>query len=341
MGRSPLIVIDSIEALSEKYDISSQLLFSVLYADIVERSEGNLIFILEATENPKLEYFADGVISMDYSVIDDFLVRIASIEKLRGISIGSSPKFLYTLSDGRCRAFTKNMIIYPEKKIEVTRGDVTEQFYVPILSSDFHKLTKSGESEVSLGSVIMLHRQGNSDDVDAVVNLFKNNLMGRGVIDATSSSYETSNVLSNCLDADAMKHYITAEKSKRSNSYVINLEGKSILEDFPNDVIDFFMSSSARPHLYFFSTDFMLFTYGENFFGDLINLLNSIRPTGAVFIITDDNIFNKISHYASLILHFREVNGYTFVNSNKNRSFVAGTRYSRDGWPDITLSEIV
>ncbi|MEM3676358.1 MAG: gas vesicle protein GvpD P-loop domain-containing protein, partial [Thermoplasmataceae archaeon] len=177
VGRSPLIVIDSIEALSEKYDIESQLLFSVLYGDIVERSEGNIIFILEATENPKLEYFADGVISMDYSIVDDFLVRTATIEKLRGISIGSSPKFLYTLNDGKCRAFSKNQVIYPDSKIELAHDDITDQFYVPIGSSDFHKLTIDGEGQVSLGSVIILHRQGNSDDVDTVVNLFKNNLI--------------------------------------------------------------------------------------------------------------------------------------------------------------------
>jgi GvpD gas vesicle protein. len=74
-GNSPLIVIDSMEALSEKYDMSSLTLFSVIHSDLVERSGANLIIILEAKENQKLEYFSDGVVSMDYFVESDFLVR--------------------------------------------------------------------------------------------------------------------------------------------------------------------------------------------------------------------------------------------------------------------------
>ncbi len=346
-GNEPLIVIDSIEALSEKYDINNLLLFSMIHSDLVEKSGAKLIVILEAKENQKLEYFSDGVISMDYSIEDDFLVRKSIVEKLRGVSLGTTPVYLYSLNNGRFSPLDQRQIIYPEKKVKIDKKSKREQFEVPLESDELQKLTKTGDNSVPLGSVIMLHRKGNSNVVNDVVNLVKNNLIkdaildGRGVIDATSSSYETSRILVNSMDSDTMKHYITAEKSKRANSFVINLEGKSIVEDFPNDVIDFFMSSSSRPDLYFFSTDFLMFTYGPDFFGDLVNLINSIRPTGAIVIIADDDYYEKISHYSNFTMHFKEVSGYAVVNSAPKVFYVAIPEFSGEGWPSLAMHEMV
>lgn len=346
-GNEPLIVIDSIEALSEKYDINNLLLFSMIHSDLVERSGARLICILEAKENPKLEYFSDGVISMDYSIEEDFLVRRAVVEKLRGVSLGSTPVFLYTLRGGRFFPLEQRQILYPEKKLKPDKKVVREQFEVPIESDELFKLLKTNSHSVPLGSVIMLHRYGNSTVVNDVVNLVKNNMIksaildGRGVIDATSSSYETSRILVDSMDPEAMKHYITAEKSKRANSFVINLEGKGIVEDFPNDVIDFFMSSSARPDLYFFSTDFLMFTYGRDFFGDLVNLINSIRSTGAIVIVADDEYYEKISHYSNFTIHFKEVSGYAVVNSTPKIFYAAVPEYSSEGWPELSMQEMV
>lgn len=346
-GDGPLIVIDSIEALSEKYDINPLLLFSMIHSDLVERSGARLICILEAKENPKLEYFSDGVISMDYSIERDILVRRAIVEKLRGVSLGATPVFLYTLKGGRFIPLVQKQIIYPDKKLKPQKKVAREQFEVPLASDDLHKFTKTRKGSVPLGSVVMLHRNGNFNVVNDVVNLLKNNMIkdaildGRGVIDATSSSYETSRILVNSLDPETMKHYITAEKSKRSNSFVINLEGKSIIEDFPNDVIDFFMSPSSRPDLYFFSTDFLMFTYGRDFFGDLVNLINSVRTTGAIVIVADDDYYEEISHYANLTIHVTEMNGYAVANSDPKIFYAATPEYDKEGWPSIEMQEMV
>lgn len=83
---SPILLLDSIEALAEKYEMSDAAIFSLIYRDLVEGSNANLIVIIEARENQKLEYFADGgVVSMDYSTGGEgFVIRTATVEKLRG-----------------------------------------------------------------------------------------------------------------------------------------------------------------------------------------------------------------------------------------------------------------
>ncbi|WP_393970894.1 ATPase [Oxyplasma meridianum] len=344
---NPIIVVDSIDAIAEKYEINENVLFSLLNTDLVEKSGANIIVIIEAKEKPKLEYFADGVISMDYYLKNDFLVRTATIEKLRGISISSSPIFLYSLYEGRFMPLDRGPVIYPNSKVKMPKTEYSDLLQVPLGSSELTKINPTGEEGVPLGSLIILHREDESTGVNDIVNLMKNNMVrnaisqNRGVMDVTSGSYESSRVLTASMENKYLKNYITAEKSKKINSFIINLEGKSIAEDFPNEVVDFFLSNSSRPNLYFFSTDFLIFTYGNEFFGDLLNLINGLRPTGAILIITDDDYYKRISHYASLTIHFREANGYVLVNSSNRKLYAATTEYDDEGWPTMKLSEIV
>lgn len=346
-GKSPIVVLDSIDALSEKYGIDSATIFSVLHSDLVENSGANIIVIMEEMHNTKLEYFSDGVVSMDYDVKEDFLVRALTIAKLRGMSTGSSPVWLYSLKEGRFVPFEREYVEYPDNKLKTKVKSEERSFEVPLGNASFSKLVEKELDRVPLGYVIIFHRVNKSTSVDQTVNLVKNNLIkstvleGRGVIDATSSSYETSRVMVDTMDSDVLKHYITAEKSKRSSSYVINLEGKSLVEDFPHEVIDFFMSSSSRPNVYIFSTDFLSFTYGNEFFGDLLNLINIIRMTGVIVIMADDEYYQKISHYGNLTIHFRDVSGYVLLNSSQRSLFISSTNYKKDNWPEVELHEIV
>jgi hypothetical protein len=147
-------------------------------------------------------------------------------------------------------------------------------------------------------------------------------------------------MLVSVVESDLLKHYITAERTKRSNPYVINLEGKSMFADFPNEVIDFFMSSSVRPNIYIFSTDFLSFTYGPNFIGELINIINEIRITGIVVIVADNEYYEKLSHYSGLTIHFSEVSGSILVSSGTNKLFVMNIEKDKEGWPIIKLTEI-
>ncbi|MEM0155118.1 MAG: gas vesicle protein GvpD P-loop domain-containing protein [Thermoplasmataceae archaeon] len=347
MGMNPIIVIDSIDALSETYRLNRELIFSILQKDLVESSGAGLICIMEEKESTKLEYFSDGVITLDYMLNDHFLVRSVVLDKLRGVSVGSSPFFLYTLLNGVFMPFQRIPVLYPETKVEHTLKDESKQFSVSIGNPSLGVLNDSEEASIPLGSVIMIHRVNNTNNVDEIVKLIKNNLVlhtianGRGVIDASSSNYETSRVMVSAADKEWISHYITAEKSKKSNPYVINIEGKSVEDDFPSEVLEFYLSSSAKPAAYIFSTDYLRFIYGDQFLGGLSNLLNPIRTTGIIMIIADEDDYQKLSHYANMTIHLREIRGYVVANSNSSHYFAASVSYNKDSWPEIVLTEIV
>ncbi len=345
--QNPLIVIDSIEALAEKYDLDPGLLFSIIQKDLVEGSGANLILVMESTGHNTLDYYSDGVVSMNYDLINNFLVRTVMIEKLRGQSIGSSPVYIYSLEEGRFHSFNRDQIVYPTTRIGEQPSSASSQLEVPLGNPEFEKLLETASGTMPVGSVVLVHRRGKSTSVDKIVNLFKNNLIketvsqGRGVIDISSSNYESSRVLVQTLDPDWMSHYITAEKSDRQSPYIINMSGKTLLEDFPQEVIDFYLSSSQKPNVYIFSTDFLYFVYGSSFYGDLANLINSLRSSGLILIIADDEEYEKILHFSTYVIHLSDNFGYVSANSSPSESFLCTISTDGDKWPYIKLSIMV
>lgn len=340
----PIIVVDSIEALAEKYEIDIKLLFSIIQKDLVEGSGANIVLIMEQFMESPMEYYADGVVTMSYNLVNNFLIRTVILEKLRGVSIGSNPVYIYSLEGGRFHSFSRNAISYPKTRVPVELGTIGSQLEVPFGNPEFAKLFESENDHIALGSIVILHRMGNSTAVDRYVNLIKNNLVkrtlqeSRGAIDITSGSNETSRTLVASLDPELLKYYITGEKSERSSPYIINMNGKTMSEDFPQEVIDFYTSSSQRPHVYIFSTDFLSFVYGNNFYGDLANIINLIRTSGIIVIIADDEEYMKIFHFANYVVHLDDTYGYVTMNSDPSKLFVSTVDLSKEGWPEIRLS---
>ncbi|MCL5731226.1 MAG: hypothetical protein M1605_03815 [Candidatus Thermoplasmatota archaeon] len=344
INAKPVVVVDSIEAMAEKYDLDPEILFQTIQKDLVEKSGANIIMVMEQDRSTSLDYYADGVVRMGFEYFNNFLIRTVTIEKLRGVSIGSSPIYLYSLDSGHFQSFKREQIIYPNQRIKKIAKAEDKQFEVSLGLREFSKLFPSGTDKVQLGSVIMIHRQTQSNVVDQYVNLFKNNIIkysignGRGVLDVTSSTYETSRVLVATMEPDILKHYITAEKTEKSSPFIINIGGKSMSEDFPREVIDYYMTNSRKPLVYIFSTDFLKFTYGDNFVGDFSTIINNIRPTGVVIIVADDEEYRKMYHYSTFSIHVNDINGYVIFNSDSANMFLGSLSYDEEKWPDIKLS---
>ena len=64
-----LIILDSIEALSEIYGISAQRIMNVLQKDLVEHSATNIIYVLETSGKSIMDYLGDGVVRLRQPVV--------------------------------------------------------------------------------------------------------------------------------------------------------------------------------------------------------------------------------------------------------------------------------
>lgn len=98
-----LVVIDSIDALAEKYGVPPSKLISSLQKDLVEGCGTNIVYVLE-TPDPLLDYLGDGVIYLSLNSTTGRRIRELDILKLRGCEI-RQPKYVYTLVGGKVRTF--------------------------------------------------------------------------------------------------------------------------------------------------------------------------------------------------------------------------------------------
>ena len=108
------VAIDSIEALSEKYGIPAGRIINMLQKDLVENTNTYLVVVLEKHDNLDLDYYVDGVVLLDNGELNGRAYREIVIQKLRGCETRHH-RYLYTLTEGRLRAFGPYGIHFPEK----------------------------------------------------------------------------------------------------------------------------------------------------------------------------------------------------------------------------------
>jgi KaiC/GvpD/RAD55 family RecA-like ATPase len=99
-----MIVIDSVEGITNKYSLEKDEFVTCIQKDLVEASGCDVVFVLENREVVDLEYLVDGVVNMTYESREGRRVRNVRLEKLRGTEI-MQPSYLVTLNEGRFNSF--------------------------------------------------------------------------------------------------------------------------------------------------------------------------------------------------------------------------------------------
>ena len=101
-----MIIIDSIEGITNKYSLEDDEFVTCIQKDLVEGSNVDVVFVLEDDEARMLEYLVDGVVKMTYKSRDGRRTRKILLEKLRGTQI-LQPSYLITLNEGRFNSFDR------------------------------------------------------------------------------------------------------------------------------------------------------------------------------------------------------------------------------------------
>ena len=99
-----MIIIDSVEGITNKYSLDDEEIITCIQKDLVEGSNSDVVFVLEDILDIKVEYLVDGVVKMNYTSKDGRRTRKILLEKLRGTQI-LQPSYLITLNGGRFNSF--------------------------------------------------------------------------------------------------------------------------------------------------------------------------------------------------------------------------------------------
>jgi KaiC/GvpD/RAD55 family RecA-like ATPase len=125
---TPIVIIDSWDAVVSHagyYEPKEREKLEHNLCDFARRTNTNMIFVVEYTEQRPLDYLTDGVIVTESELFEGRRLRKMQIQKLRGCSV-KDPVVLFTLYNGTFKSFR------PIKSIEIQNPAIPIQEQEPI-----------------------------------------------------------------------------------------------------------------------------------------------------------------------------------------------------------------
>lgn len=353
LPKKTLIIIDSIDALSERYGIPAPKLMNTFQKDLVESTKANVVYVLESSKESSLDYLGDGVISLFHSSDrNGRRIRMMDIQKLRGCEISHS-KYLYTLLGGRLKVFGPQRFngIGSQKQWEPV-PDPNNQ----MVSSGCKELDELLDGGLRIGSINMIEIGDNIQkqhtdilEYSLVYNFASKN---RGVVwipakKATSKTVKEA--LSPHLKEHALEDNVRVyEKYGEGGAEGLyhNIEGVDISRDMEWRTAKYELSKSDSPVLLLMGFDTLEALYGNtNIVEDLSDVLTFIRSMGDIFVgITTPSTIStqRLSDLTQTHIKLENIGGTTVVYCEKPHTELYALEVAADnGFPMAKLAPIV
>ncbi|OPY31424.1 MAG: circadian clock protein KaiC [Methanomassiliicoccales archaeon PtaU1.Bin124] len=293
-----LIVIDSIDALAERYGMTFSSLISALQKDLVEGYGSNVLYVLENTEQ-SLDYLGDGVVIVSRSEFNRRRVREIEIVKLRGCEI-QQPKYLFTLKGGKIQTFG-----YGSDRIPAHTGWMAIEDHNGHVSSgiiDLDRLTNGG---LERGSMVLVELgPGVPSSVSGLIeqSLVANFVsMRRGVlwvplrkVSADAVRTQMASLVSKEQFERCVRVPEVASQMEASAPYIMPVEGSNAATDLKWKTISYSLSGTESPMLSLLGFDTLESIYGEKVMDQMPEHLGIMkRNKGVCVCITSPSSRSK------------------------------------------------
>ncbi|MEE9151148.1 MAG: gas vesicle protein GvpD P-loop domain-containing protein [Thermoplasmata archaeon] len=353
LPRKTLVVIDSINALSERYGIPAPKLINTFQKDLVESTRANVIYVLESSKETSLDYLGDGVISLFHSSDrNGRRIRLMDIQKLRGCEIPHS-KFLYTLLGGRLRVFG------PQRFNGFAISRQWQSLVDPneyMISTGCRELDDLLDGGLRRGSINMIEIGDNIHTEHA--DIFENSLvsnfasMNRGVVwipakKGTSKSVKEE--LGPQLKDHALEDNVRVYEKygeRGADGLYHQIEGKDVSQDLEWRTAKYDLSKSESPVLLLAGFDTMESIYATNsLVEDLSDVLTFIRRMGDIFVgITTPSTIStqRLADLTRTHIKLENIGGTTVVYCEKPHTGLYALEVTTDnGYPMAKLAPIL
>jgi KaiC/GvpD/RAD55 family RecA-like ATPase len=290
LPRKTLVVVDSIDALSERYGIGSARIINTLQKDLVENSGTNVVYTLEKAGKTELDYLGDGVIQLLSEDRGGRRIRQMVVEKLRGVSVDQW-KYFFTLTGGRISVLEPTWVKIPERMQKHTAHKDPNARTVSSGNSSidqyFGGFPKGSlvlwefDLDVHLDVVRCLELGVMSDFLDK----------GRGVVwlptYATDYSLidEQLRMLVGPAPLNKGIRILDMEAGQEQPySFITAIEGEDAAQDLRMSSLKFMLGDSASPYLSILGYDAMEGVYTGNVFKQTLGHIDAMRRAGHVVI---------------------------------------------------------
>ncbi len=326
LPRKSLLIIDSIDALSERYGIHPAKIINTIQKDLVESSNTNVVYVLEGKGETKLDYLGDGVVELRDEEVSGRRLRVIKVEKLRGREI-VQPKYVFTLKDGRVKAFSHT----------VDRPEIRRRRWKPV--RDTKKRTSTGNEELDAlfggfgrGSVasIQVDVDVPNEFIDPLLNGLIANFcrQGRGV------AYVPPRKATADFVRESLKPY-TGEKifdtyvrvfessplgSLEGSRNALQMEGSDVETDLKWSTIEYSLGLAQHPFLDLMAYDTLEAVYGEDVASEMTGHLSSVRKSKDVFVGLTSPMgksADAVANISSVHLRIQNVDGCIIIYAEK------------------------
>ena len=352
LPQKTLILIDSINALSERYGIYPGKLISTLQKDLVEAGQANVVFILEDSGETKLDYLGDGVVLFQSREHAGRRLRLMTIEKLRGVELRQH-KFIYTLDGARIRAFD----IRPAER----PGEPKRWRAVPDRSKD--EVSTGNEAlDALIGGVrrativcLELGAGVPSEYIDNLRLALMCNFasLGRGVahVPSRKGSFDVlREIVAPHLDSGVFDQNIRVfETSSLGGAEVpkaaLHMEGSNVDTDLKWSNVEYHLPKSQHPFLSLLSFDTLESVYGSGVLEQLSGHIAAVSRRRDVFIglttpLTESS--ENLASMASQHVRMENLDGSIVLYGEKPHTELYNISFSyAGGVPKAVLTPIV
>jgi len=318
-----LVVIDSIDALSEKYDIPSSKIISALQKDLVEGAGTNIVYVLE-TPDQLLDYLGDGVVHLNIVRQGDRRIRLLDILKLRGCEIMQS-QYVYTLLGGRVRTFEYWRYAKPETP---TPFEPVKELHPKSVSTGMADLDSMLDGGIRKGSLVLIEL---SKGVPVVSSYAIETSMicefashGRGVVWSPTKKAGAQDAREDIIGFIPAKQF---DKNVRilephpapgaDKDYALSLEGENVSVDLKWQNIQFALQGTGQPYLAVAGFDTLESVYGPNVLDGMMDFLSSLMNAGGVFLAIatpSAKSLGKLADLAHTHVKIDKISGVTMIS---------------------------
>jgi KaiC/GvpD/RAD55 family RecA-like ATPase len=326
LPKKTLVVIDSMDSLSEKYGIPASRIVNTLQKDLVENSGTNIVYLLETSERTSMDFLGDGVVVLLSEERNGRRIRMLVIEKLRGSQI-ERWRYTFTLADGRTRVFKPTWIKMPETmkrhvpvddpgKGMVSTGIGNLDRVVGGLPIGALTLMEIGIDvpqevvrclELSLISDFLLKRRG--------VVWYPLNSLDYPVLDR-----QISMLVSREGAAKGMRVLDASGSGDSPYTFVATIEGSRASHDLRWDPLKYMLSGSSRPYLSLLGYDALEARYGRDVLADSFGHIDSARRDGQVVVAEAtqaSGVVIQLANHAQMHLKLESIEGAVVLCGQK------------------------
>lgn len=288
-GRS-LLVVDSIDALAERYEIPCRRLISVIQKDLVECLDANVLFILESPD-PVLDYLGDGIVILSSREYLRRRLREIEIIKLRGCEI-TQPKYLFTLKEGRIRTFSYDLNgrpIHPESWPVV--GDNGERVSTGIVDLDRMLgggLEKGTIALIELGEGIPTSLTRSIESA-LVANFISQDRGALWIPSRKESPGGAKTLMAKMVDPGRFEERVripiaASQLGVTESGATLPVEGEDASADLNWKTVEYSFREAQRPILSLMGFDTVESIYGPAIMDQLMGHLGAIKQNRGIFV---------------------------------------------------------